>query len=44
MSVEEAKSVLINDKKISSVEIELVPFFLNHISNIPENIIVKIKK
>ena len=44
MSVEEAKSILINDKKISKVDIELVPFFLNHISNIPENIIVKIKK
>ncbi len=44
LSVEEAKSILLNHKNISSVEIKLVPFFLKRISNIPENIIVKIKE
>ncbi len=43
LNIEEAKSILLNDKNISKVKITLVPFFLKHISNISENIIVKIK-
>ena len=40
----EAKNLLLNDQKISNVVIKTSPFFLTHVSNIPENIILKIKE
>ncbi len=39
----EALNILLNNKKISNVEIKTVPFFLKSVSNMMENIIVKIK-
>lgn len=38
MSKTEAEKVLINEEKISNVEIEIRPFFLDHISNFFNNI------
>lgn len=40
---EEATKLLINDPKISNVTIDIRPFFLNKISNIPENIIFNVR-
>lgn len=39
---EEAKKILINEKKISNTDIEIRPFFVDNISNIVDNIIFKI--
>ena len=38
MNKEEAKKVLLNNSKISNVEIETRPFFMKNISSIPNNI------
>lgn len=40
---DEAIKLLLNDKKISNVEIKIRPFFIQNISNIPQNIIFDIK-
>lgn len=44
LSEEEAQDILINDPKISNAKIEITPFFVNKISNIPENIIFQVKE
>jgi hypothetical protein len=38
MNKEEAKKILLNNSKISNVEIESRPFFMKKISSIPNNI------
>jgi hypothetical protein len=38
MNKEEAKKNLLNNSKISNVEINTRPFFMKNISNIPSNI------
>ncbi len=43
LNKKEAEKILLNNKKISNVEIKTVPFFLKNVSNMMENIIVKIK-
>ncbi len=43
MEKEEAEKVLLNDPNISNVEIDIRPFFARKITNIPNNIIFKIK-
>lgn len=40
----EAYKILINDTKISTVDIKVRPFFVNNISNIYNNIIIKIEE
>jgi hypothetical protein len=42
LSKEEATKVLLNDPKISNVKIEITPFFIDKISNVPDNIIFKV--
>jgi hypothetical protein len=44
LNKKEAESILLNNKKIANVEIKTVPFFLHNVSNMIENIIVKIKE
>lgn len=39
----EAEKVLLNDPKVSNVEIQIRPFFINSVSNISNNIIFKIR-
>jgi len=39
---DESLRILINDEKISTAEIQIRPFFLKNISQIPNNIIIKI--
>lgn len=41
---DEAYKILLNDPKISSVEIKIRPFFVNHISNIYNNIVINIEE
>jgi len=41
---DEAYKILINDSKISGVDIKIRPFFINNISNIYNNIIIKIEE
>jgi hypothetical protein len=38
MDKEDAKKILLNNSKISNVEIETRPFFMKTISSIPNNI------
>jgi len=40
----DAKQILLNDKKISNVEIQTRPFFINKVSSLPSNIILKIQE
>lgn len=40
---QEAESILLNDKKISNATIEIRPFFVNFVSNIQNNIIIKVQ-
>lgn len=42
LSVKEAEKVLLNDKNVRSVDIEIQPFFMNRISNIESNVIFEI--
>ena len=42
LKIDKAKKKLLNNPKISNVEIENKPFFIKEISSIPENIIFKI--
>lgn len=44
LNKDEAEKILINTWKISNVEINIRPFFLNKISKIKDNIVFKIKK
>ena len=44
LSKQEAIRLLLNDSKVSNVDIQIRPFFISKISNIPENIIFKITK
>lgn len=44
MKKQEAIKLLLNDPKISNVQINIRPFFLSNISNISENIVFKIKQ
>nr|MDD3720318.1 hypothetical protein [Candidatus Gracilibacteria bacterium] len=39
----EAEKILLNDKNIRSADIEIQPFFMNKISNIPDNVVFKIE-
>lgn len=41
---EEAEKILLNDSNISNVDIRIRPFFVNRVSNIPNNIIFKIRE
>jgi len=41
---DEAKKILLNNTKISNVSIETRPFFIKTVSNIPSNIVFKIKE
>ena len=43
LNINEAKKILLNNNKISNIEIETRPFFIKTISNIPDNIIFKIE-
>lgn len=43
LSKKDAEKVLLNDKNIRSVDIDLQPFFINSISNIENNIIFEIE-
>lgn len=42
MDEAEAKKILLNDPKISNASIEITPFFVNNVSNRPDNIIFKV--
>jgi len=42
MNKNEALKVLLNNSKISDVKIEIRPFFINTISKISDNIIIKV--
>lgn len=44
VSKDEAEKILLNDPKISNVEIKIRPFFVNTISNIHNNIIFELQK
>ena len=38
----EAEKILLNNKKISDANVDIRPFFVKKVSNIPENIILKV--
>jgi hypothetical protein len=40
---EEAEKILLNDKQISDVTIDIKPFFIKKMPSIPDNIIFKIE-
>jgi hypothetical protein len=40
---EEAEKILLNNERISNVKIEIKPFFINNISKINDNIILKVE-
>ncbi|MDR2411323.1 MAG: hypothetical protein LBD88_01675 [Candidatus Peribacteria bacterium] len=42
LSKEEAEKVLLNNERISNVKIEIKPFFINNVSKINDNIILKV--
>lgn len=44
MDKDEAEKILLNNSKISNVKIETKPFFINNISKIKDNIILKVEK
>lgn len=44
LTEEEAQKILLNDPKISNVEISITPFFVNTISNLQNNIIFEIEE
>lgn len=43
IEISEAEKILLNDPRISNVEVRVRPFFMNNISNIYNNIIFKVK-
>jgi hypothetical protein len=43
LNIDEAEKVLLNDKNIRSVNIDIQPFFMNKISNIESNVIFEIE-
>jgi len=44
MDKDEAEKILLNNNKISNVKIETKPFFINNISKIKDNVILKVEK
>ncbi|MDR2411822.1 MAG: hypothetical protein LBD88_04620 [Candidatus Peribacteria bacterium] len=40
---EEAEKILLNNERISNVKIETKPFFINNVSKIDDNIILKVE-
>jgi hypothetical protein len=43
LSKQDAEKILLNDKNIRSVNIDIQPFFMNNISNIENNVVFEIE-